>query len=125
MLKDKKGFIEVFICITILVVFALLILFGLGLRLDFAGGSHRITPTAVDNDFWGNYIVYFKTSEYTQNTQESYYCIDKGDIELAEEMKDYIKQGKDVMVYYDKYVGWKGISSCGESPITKIEAIND
>ena len=38
-------------------------------------------------------------------------------------MKDYIKTNKEVIVYYDKYVGWKGFTAPSESPITKIEIV--
>ena len=59
-----KGFI-------LILIGAVVILFFIGvfsLRLDFESGQHRITPTSIDTDMWGNYKVYFKTSEYTQNT---------------------------------------------------------
>lgn len=39
-------------------------------------------------------------------------------------MKEYVAEGKEVVVYYDKWVGFKGISAPGTSPITKIEEIN-
>lgn len=122
-MRNKKGVVEFLVVILILIICILCIAGLLGLRLDFAPGSHKITPTAIDNDIWGNYKVYYKTSEYTQNSQEDYYCIDKSNTELAEEMKEYIKSSKTVMVYYEKYVGWKGITSCDESPITKIEVL--
>lgn len=72
----------------------------------------------------GNYKVYYRTSNYTQNNQEDYYYIKKEDAELAEKMKEYVAEGKEVVVYYDKWVGFKGISAPGTSPITKIEEIN-
>lgn len=127
MLKNEKGNYLLGSFILILVG-AIIILFFIGvfsLRLDFASGQHRITPTSIDTDFWGNYKVYFKTSEYTQNSQEDYYYIDKDNTELKEQMEEYIKNGNTVMVYYDKYVGFKGISSPDTSPITKIEIIED
>lgn len=128
-LKGEKGYIE---CGTFIgMVFTLLIIVGMGfaifgnLCLDFASGNHRITPTAVDTDMWGNYKVYYRTSQYTQNSQEDYYYIDKDDTELANEMKEYVRQGKEVVVYYEKYVGFKGISAPTSSPITKIELIEE
>lgn len=128
-LKDKKGYIE---CRTLIgMVFILLNIVGMGfvifgnLCLDFASGNHRITPTAVDTDIWGNYKVYYRTSQYTQNSQEDYYYIDKDDTELADEMKEYVIQGKEVVVYYEKYVGFKGISAPTSAPITKIELIEE
>ena len=112
----------------ILLVGAIIILFFVGLfslRLDFASGQHRITPTSIDTDIWGNYKVYFKTSEYTQNANEDYYYIDKDNTELKEQMEECIKNGDTVMVYYDKWVGFKGITAPDTSPITKIEILNE
>ena len=128
--KSEKGYLDAedlfgVGCIggfIIILIFGLIAIFG-GLHLDFAGGSHRIIPTAVDNDFWGNYKVYYRTTEYTKNSEEDYYYIDKNNLELAEQMREYIKQGKEVIVYYDSYVGFKGFGSPDEAPITKIEVI--
>ena len=112
----------------ILLVGAIIILFFVGLfslRLDFASGQHRIAPTSIDTDIWGNYKVYFKTSEYTQNSNEDYYYIDKNNTELKEQMEECIKNGDTVMVYYDKWVGFKGITAPDTSPITKIEILEE
>lgn len=107
---------------------AIIILFFIGLfslKLDFASGQHRITPTSIDTDMWGNFKVYFKTSEYTQNANEDYYYIDKDNTELKEQMEECIKNGDTVMVYYDKWVGFKGITAPDTSPITKIEILEE
>lgn len=112
-----------FIAILVGTIFILLIVGLFSLRLDFESGQHRITPTAIDTDIWGNYKVYFKTSEYTQNADEDYYYIDKDNIELKEQMEEYIRNGDTVIVYYDKWVGFKGISAPGTSPIIKIEVL--
>lgn len=122
---NNKGSITLdtllFLIIGIPMILILLCMFGL--RLDFAKGSHRIMPTAVDTDFWGNYKVYYKTSAYTQNSQEDYYYIDKNSEELAKKMQEYVITGDEVIVYYDKYVGWKGISAPATSPIIRIEEV--
>lgn len=94
-------------------------------RLDFASGQHRITPTSIDTDFWGNYRVYYKTSEYTKDTEENYYFIDKNNIEIKKQMEECIKNQETVMIYYDKYVGFKGISAPDTSPIIKIEILEN
>lgn len=107
---------------------AVIILFLIGLfslRLDFASGQHRITPTSIDTDMWGNYKVYFKTSEYTQNANEDYYYIDKNNTELKDQMQECIKNGDTIMVYYDKWVGFKGLTAPDTSPITKIEILEE
>ena len=93
------------------------------LCFDFAAGSHRILPTAIDTDMFGNYLVYYRTSQYTKNAEEDYYYIDKNNKELAEQMQEYIREGKEVVVYYDRYVGFKGISAPTSSPIIRIEEI--
>lgn len=127
MIRSEKGNCLLGGFILILVG-AIIILFCVGLfslRLDFASGQHRITPTSIDTDIWGNYKVYFKTSEYTQNANEDYYYIDKDNTELKEQMEEYIKNGDTVMIYYDKWVGFKGITAPVTSPITKIEILEE
>ena len=109
--------------LVIILITCLIILGNCGIRFDFESGSHRITPTAVDVDFWGNYKVWFKTNEYTKNSEEDFYYIAKDNSELADQIKDCIKNGETIMVYYDKYVGWKGVSSPKSSPIVKIEVV--
>lgn len=130
-MNNKKGYIdgEIIIVTMIVGIVVLLIAFSIvgffgGLALDFASGNHRITPTAVDTDMWGNYKVYYRTSQYTQNQNEDYYYIDKNNAELAEQMKEYVSKGKEVVVYYDKYVGFKGFTAPSSSPIIKIEVID-
>lgn len=125
--KSENGSIGEFLGFTFaLLILIFVIAMGIGnFCLDFASGSHRIIPTAVDNDMWGNYKVYYRTTEYTKNSEEDYYYIDKNKPELAEEMKEYIKEGKEVIVYYDKYVGFKGCTSPKEAPIIKIEPIEE
>ena len=129
-LKNEKGYIDiteiigvVFILLCILFIIFLIVSVAGNLCFDFASGSHRIIPTAIDNDMYGNYKVYYRTTEYTKNSEEDYYYIDKKDKELAEQMREYIKNEKTVMVYYDKYVGFKGWGATTSAPVTKIEVI--
>lgn len=126
-LKNEKGncLSREFILILVGAIIILMFIGLFGIRLDFASGQHRITPTSIDTDVWGNYKVYFKTSEYTQNSQENYYYIDKDDTELKEQMEECIKNGNTVMVYYDRYIGFKGITAPDTSPITKIEILEE
>ena len=127
MIKSEKGncLLGGFILILTGAIIILLFVGLFSLRLDFASGQHRITPTSIDTDIWGNYKVYFKTSEYTQNANEDYYYIDKDNIELKEQMEECIKNEDTVMVYYDKWVGFKGITAPDTSPITKIEILEE
>lgn len=90
-------------------------------RFDYAAGSHRIIPTAVDTDLWGNYQVYFKTSVLTQNTEESFYYIDKSRPDIAEQIQEAILTEQTIVVYYERYIGFKGLTAPRESPIVKVE----
>ena len=97
MIKNEKGYINWYSIgeIAILVISIAVIIFFItaffgNLCLDFAAGSHRLIPTAIDTDIWGNYKVYYRTSEYTQNNQEDFYYIQKEDKELAEKMRECI-----------------------------------
>lgn len=124
-MKNEKGNCLLGTFIVVLVG-ALIIAIFIGLfsiRLDFASGQHRITPTSIDTDFWGNYRVYYKTSEYTKDSEESYYYIDKDNIEIKEQIEECIKNQETIMIYYEKYVGFKGITAPDTSPITKIEVL--
>lgn len=126
-LKNEKGYV-LGTCILGLIALAVVgcIFVGLlGLRMDFESGSHRIIPTAIDRDVWGNYKVYYRTTEYTKNSEEDCYFIDKDNTELAEQMKECIKNGQTVIAYYDKYVGWKGFDAPNTAPITKIEVVEN
>ena len=129
-MKNERGSIlEGLGCIAgviIGVLIVVLLLVGLlSLKLDFASGQHRITPTSIDRDMWGNYKVYYKTSEYTQNSQEDYYYIEKDNTELKEQMEECIKNGDTVIVYYDEWVGFKGVTAPDTSPITRIEVLEE
>ena len=121
--KDRSG---LFVTFGVITGITLVILFFAGmfsLRLDFASGSHRIIPTALDKDMWGNYKVYYRTTDFTKNSDEDYYYIEKGNDELKDEVEECIKNGNTIMVHYDTYVGFKGISAPGSSPIIRIEIL--
>lgn len=123
--EKGNGLLIVFIA---LLVGGLIISIVMGLfsfRFDFASGQHRITPTSIDTDIWGNYRVYYKTSEYTKDTEESYYYIDKDNTEIKEQIEECIKNKETIMIYYEKYIGFKGISAPDTSPITKIEVLEN
>ena len=120
--SEEIGGCFVVVVALIVCVFAVISFAG-GLVFDFEAGSHRIIPTAMDTDMFGNYKVYFKTNEYTKNNEEDYYYIDKNSKEIAEQMQEYIKKGIEVVVYYDKYVGFKGFTAPKESPIVRIEEV--
>ena len=107
--------------IIIIVIWGLLgVLEITGLRLDYSSGQHSIIPTAIDTDFWGNYRLYYKTTIVESNSSESYYYIEKDREDLVEIISECIKNKEEVVVYYDRWVGFKGIGSPETSPIIKI-----
>lgn len=92
-----------------------------GLRFDYSSGQHSIIPTAIDTDFWGNYKLYYKTTIVESNSSESFYYIQKDREDLIEIIADCIKNKKEVVVYYDKWIGFKGLGSPETSPIVEIQ----
>lgn len=107
--------------IIIIVIWGLLgVLEITGLRLDYSSGQHSIIPTAIDTDFWGNYRLYYKTTIVESNSSESYYYIEKDREDLVEIISECIKNKKEVVVYYDRWIGFKGLGSPETSPIIKI-----
>ena len=40
-------------------------------------------------------------------------------------MQECIKNGDTIMVYYDKWIGFKGVTAPSTSPITKIEILEE
>lgn len=126
----RRKFIKEFIISPELLIIAILALMVVmpsisPLRFDFASGVHMITPTAIDTDIWGNYKVYFKTNEFTNNKNEDYYYIDKDRKDLVEIVELVIMKHGDILAYYDKYVGWQGFTSPRSSPIVRVERIRE
>ena len=109
----------------IIAAVGLLFAFVNPIRFDYAAGNHRIIPTAVDTDLWGNYKVYFKTSDFTQNRHEDFYYIGKGQDRLVDQVNKAIIDSKELVVYYDQYIGWKGFTAPRTSPIIRIEAVRN
>lgn len=109
--------------LAIVIVAAILVFNIHPLRFDFAAGSHRITPTAIDMDIWGNYKIYYKTSEFTHNKSEQFYYVEKDRQDLIDSISQVINNNQEMVVYYDKYIGWKGFTSPSTSPIVRIETI--
>lgn len=122
--KKSKTVKRVSITLGILIVTILIVFQVGGLRMDTAGGQHIIIPTAIDTDFWGNYKVYYKTTLYESNQSEGHYMIEKEREDLAQQIREYMRERKQILVHYDRYVGFKGMSSPNESPIIKIEEMD-
>jgi hypothetical protein len=120
MMRKRKLF-----TIAVVVVIVVMAIGALMFRFDFAGGSHRILPTAVDTDLFGNYKVYYRTTEFTRDDEEPFYYIERGNTELAAQMQECVKHGEFIMIYYERYIGFKGITAPRSAPITSIEVINN
>lgn len=121
--RGKKGSFKIKLMVSfviVLTIIGLVLTFISPLRFDFAGGNHRIFPIAMDNDIWGNYMVYYRSNDFS-NT--GYYYIDREDKDLAEHMTKAIAESKEVIIYYDPYLGWKGFNAPKTAPITRMEII--
>lgn len=110
--------------IAIITAIVLILIGGITFRFDFAAGSHKIVPTACDQTFFGNWQVYYKTSQFEKDVEESYYYIQKGNDHLVKQVNDAILSGSEIVIYYDRWVGFKGITSPREAPIVRIELVS-
>jgi len=120
----KKSRVSIRVKMALVAVIILVLgVTSLTFRFDYAAGSHRIIPTAVDSDFWGNYRVYFRTSIMTRDHEEGHYYISRGNTHLAEQIRTAMLNNQEVMVFYDRYIGFKGFTAPKSSPITRIEII--
>jgi hypothetical protein len=121
--RRKNRLINRLVTIGVIALIIAVFVGYLTFRFDFAGGSHRITPTAVDTDLWGNYMVYFRTSDFTQNSEEAFYYIARGNTALAEQVQEAVLNEDIIMVFYERYIGFKGIRAPRTAPIVRIEVI--
>jgi hypothetical protein len=110
------------VIIAIIVLIPLMAIFN-PFRFDTAGGSHRITPTAMDTNIWGHWMVYYRTTDFTKSSEEEFYFIHKDNTDIVEQIQDAIIYGDEIVVYYDRYIGYKGWTAPDTSPITRIEII--
>lgn len=122
--KRRKG-IKILVKVGIGAAVLLIILLALTLRLDFAAGSHRIIPTAIDTNFWGHYRVYFRGAHdmFQVDRDEDHYYILRGNTELVNEVREAMLSGHEIMVFYQRWVGFKPIGSPQTGPIYRIEII--
>lgn len=88
-------------------------------------GTHQGVLTAVDLEgiWFRHYDVYLKSSGYTEQSDETTYCIYDYEKELAEELENAL--GKKVKLHYSHkggYIGWK---SCGTYHIDSVEVLEE
>lgn len=88
-------------------------------------GTHQGVLTAVDLEgiYFRHYKIYLKSSAYTEQGDETEYCVYDYEKELAEKLNGSL--GKKVKLYYSHkggYIGWK---SCGTYHIDDVEIIEE
>lgn len=88
-------------------------------------GTHQGTITAVDLEgiYFRRYEIYLKSSGYTNQSDETSYCVYDYEKDLIEELQNSI--GKQVKLHYGHdggYIGWK---SCGTYHIKSVEIIEN
>lgn len=88
-------------------------------------GTHQGTLTAVDMEgiFFRHYKVYLKSSAFTEQGDETEYCVYLYENELSEKLKDAI--GKKVKLHYSHKGGYIGYNSCGTYHIDEIEVLEN
>lgn len=88
------------------------------LVIDKHSGATIGTITSVDKNFFGTTALYIKTIE----NKEEEYCIEFNE-DLETQANNYM--GKKVKISYGKRVGLYSTGKCSQSPIEKIELIED
>ena len=88
-------------------------------------GSHQGVLTAVDLEgvYFRHYRVYLKSNAYTEQGDETEYCIYLEEQDLADELQNNL--GKKVKLNYSHkggYIGWK---SCGTYHIDSVELLEE
>lgn len=88
-------------------------------------GTHQGTITAVDLEgiYFRRYKIYLKSSGYTNQSDETSYCVYDYEKDLIGELQNSI--GKQVKLHYGHdggYIGWK---SCGTYHIKSVEIIEN
>lgn len=87
-------------------------------------GTHQGVITAVDLEglIFRRHEVYLKSSGYTNQSDETKYCIYEYETDLKDQLKNAI--GKEVKLNYGHDGGYKGIKSCGTYHIKSVEIID-
>lgn len=88
-------------------------------------GTHQGVLTAVDLEgvYFRHYDVYLKSSGYTEQSDETKYCIYEYEKSLSEDLRNAL--GKKVKLHYSHkggYINWK---SCGTYHIDSVEIVEE
>lgn len=88
-------------------------------------GSHQGTLTAVDMEgyLFRRYKVYLKSSVFTEQGDETEYCVYLEETELSNKLKEAI--GKKVKLNYSHKGGYIPYNSCGTYHIDSFEIIEN
>lgn len=84
-------------------------------------GSHQGIITAVDKEgvIFQRYKVYLKSSGYTNQGDETIYCVYIDETELADKLKKNI--GQLATLHYGHNGGYIGYKSCGTYHVTGVD----
>lgn len=88
-------------------------------------GTHQGVITAIDREgiIFNHYKIYLKSSAYTSQGDETEYCAYLDEIELVNQLKEYI--GKQVRLNYSHKGGYIGIKDCGTYHIDSVELVEE
>lgn len=122
--EDMWGYFSAFSFILAFLVFIFGCFHGF---IDYpkTEGTHQGIITAVDREgaIFNHYKVYLKSSGYTNQSDETVYCLYSEELELANELKENI--GKQVKLNYGHDGGYIGYKSCGTYHIKSFEVVEE
>lgn len=122
---DGKGFALSGLSFIFGIVLIILGAFHGFLNYPATEGSHQGTLTAVDMEgyFFRRYKVYLKSSAYTEQGDETEYCVYLEETELSNKLKEAI--GKKIKLNYSHKGGYIPYNSCGTYHIDSFEIIEN
>lgn len=88
-------------------------------------GTHQGVITAVDYEgvIFRHYKIYLKSSGYTNQSDETEYCLYEYETDLIDKLNNSI--GKQAKLHYGHDGGYIGFKSCGTYHIKDVEVIEN
>lgn len=123
-LRKKKWNRKLIRLFIVLLLFMVGFIAYTGTYFDLRFGKDIIRPTSISRDIWGNYKIHFDSDMASNDRFEGFYYIDANQSWLAGEVNDAIKSNRDIVIYYDSYIGWKGLMAPETSPIIMVKIID-
>lgn len=121
---------EVYLGMAFISLICLLVFTVLGFMNGFIShpkteGTHQGVITAVDLEGikFRHYNIYLKSSGYTEQSDETTYCLYNDELELKEELQNAI--GKQVKLHYGHDGGYIPWNSCGTYHIKSVEVLEE